>query len=111
MSSRAPTLPEANFAQGQVEVIVYHEEVAQRDFMLVHQASYRFTAEIHKRPRLGQQQLLAPYFSEAYSSPALPVVKADRMKPGEVIQAPEASIVAIMGISLAGITQTNYEFH
>jgi hypothetical protein len=31
------------------------------------------------------------------------VVKANGMKPGEVIQAPEASIVAIMGISLAGI--------
>jgi hypothetical protein len=33
------------------------------------------------------------------------------MKPGEVIQTPEASIMAIMGIILAGIPQTNYEFH
>jgi hypothetical protein len=33
------------------------------------------------------------------------------MKPGEVIQAQEANIVAIVGISLAGIAQTNYEFH
>jgi hypothetical protein len=42
---------------------------------------------------------------------ALSSVKADRMKLGEVIQAPEASIMAIMGISLTGIPQTNYEFH
>jgi hypothetical protein len=33
------------------------------------------------------------------------------MKPGEVIQALEANIVAITVISLAGIAQTNYEFH
>jgi hypothetical protein len=79
--------------------------------MLTHQASYGFAAEIHKCPWLGQQQLSASYFADTYSSPALPVVKANRMKPGEVIQALEANIVAIMGISLAGIPQTNYEFH
>ncbi len=79
--------------------------------MLMHQASHGFATEIHECPGLGQQQLLAPYFANACSSPALPVVKADRMKPGEVIQALEASIMAVMGISLAGIPQTNYEFH
>jgi hypothetical protein len=79
--------------------------------MLTHQASHRVAAEIHKCPRLGQQQLPAHYFADAYSSPALPVVKADRMKPGEVIQAPEANIVAIVGINPAGIPQTNDEFH
>ena len=79
--------------------------------MLMHQASHGVATEIHKRPRLGQQQLLAPYFSEAYFSPALPVVKVNRMKPGEVIQTPEASIMAIMSINFTGITQTNYEFH
>jgi hypothetical protein len=42
---------------------------------------------------------------------ALPSVEADRMKPGEVVQALEADIVTVTGISLAGITQTNYEFH
>jgi len=71
--------------------------------MLMHQASHGFTAEIHKCPGLGQQQPLASYFSEAYSRMALPVVKANRMKPGEVIQAAEAHIMAIMGISFAGI--------
>jgi len=79
--------------------------------MLTQQASHGFATEIHKCPRLGQQQFLAPYFANAYSSPALPVVKVNRVKPGEVIQTPEANIVAIMGISLAGIPQTNYEFH
>jgi len=79
--------------------------------MLTHQASHGVAAEIHKRPGLSQQQFLAPYFGNTYSSPALPVVKANRMKPGEVIQALEAHIVAIMGISLAGVPQTNYEFH
>jgi len=77
----------------------------------MHQASYGVAAEIHECPGLGQQQPLASYFANAYSSPALPAVKADRMKPGEVIQAPEASIVAVMGISLTGVPQTNYEFH
>jgi hypothetical protein len=71
--------------------------------MLTHQTRHRFAAEIHKCPRLGQQQLPAPYFADAYSSPALPSVKANRVKPGEVIQTPEADIMAIMGISLAGI--------
>jgi len=33
------------------------------------------------------------------------------MQPGEVIQAQEANIMAITGINLAGIAQTNYEFH
>jgi len=75
------------------------------------QASHGVATEIHECHWLGQQQLPASYFSNAYSSPALPVVKANRMKPGEVIQAPEASIVAIMSISLTGIPQTNYEFH
>ena len=79
--------------------------------MLMHQASHGVATEIHKCPRLSQQQLLASYFANAYSSPALPVVKADRMKPGKVVQTPETSIVAIMGVSLAGIPQTNYEFH
>jgi hypothetical protein len=79
--------------------------------MLMHQASHGFAAEIYKRPGLGQQQFLASYFVNAYSSLALSSVKANRMKPGEVIQALEASIVAIMGISLAGVPQTNYEFH
>jgi hypothetical protein len=39
------------------------------------------------------------------------MVKGDGMKPGEVIQAQEADIVTITGIRLAGITQTNYDFH
>jgi len=69
----------------------------------MHQASHGVATEIHKCPGLGQQQFLALCFSEAYSSPALFVVKANRMKPGKVIQAPEASIMAIMGISLTGI--------
>ena len=90
---------------------MYYQEVAQGNVMLVYQASYGFATEIHKCPWPGQQQLPAPYFSNAYSSPALPVVKADKMKPGKVIQTPEANIMAIVGISLAGITQTNYEFH
>jgi len=75
------------------------------------QASHGVATEIHKRPWLGQQHFLAFYFANAYSSPALPVVKANRMKPGEVVQAPEASIMVIMGINLAGVPQTNYEFH
>ena len=79
--------------------------------MLMHQTSCRVAAEIDKCPGLSQQELLAPYFAKAYSRLTLPVVKADRMKPGEVIQALEANIVAITGISLAGIPQTNYQFH
>jgi hypothetical protein len=104
VSSRTSASPQANFAQGQIEVIMYYQEVAQGNVMLVYQASCGFATEIHKCPWLGQQQLLIPYFSKAYSSPALPVVKADGMKPGKVIQTPEASIVAIMGINLARIT-------
>ena len=77
----------------------------------MYQASHRVAAQINKCPGLGQQQPLAPYFANAYSGPALPVVEANRMKPGEVVQAPEASIMAIMGISLAGVSQTDYEFH
>jgi len=77
----------------------------------MHQASHGFAAEIHKRPRFGQQQLLALHFAKAHSSPALSVVKADGVKPGEVIQASEADIMAIVGISLTGVPQTNYEFH
>ena len=103
VSSRASAPSQANFAQGQVEVIMYYQEVAQGNVMLVHQASYRVATEIHKCPRPGQQQLLASYLANAYFSPALPVVKADRMKPDKVIQATEANIVAIIGISLAGV--------
>jgi len=79
--------------------------------VLVHQAGQRFAAQIHKCAWPGQQQLLAPYFADAYSGLALPVVKADRMKLGEVIQALEADIVAVTGISFAGIPQTNDESH
>ena len=71
--------------------------------MLMHQASHGVAAEIHKCPGLSQQQLLILYFANAYSSPALPVVKTNRMKPGKVIQAPEANIMAIMSINPAGI--------
>jgi len=109
--SRASALPQANLAQGQIEVIVYYQEVAQRNVMLMHQASHGVATEIHKCPGLGKQQFIIPYFSEAYFRPALAVVKANRMKPGEVIQTPEANIVAIMGISLARVAQTKYEFH
>jgi hypothetical protein len=79
--------------------------------MLVHQTSYGFAAEIHKRPRLSQQQLLTPYFANAHSSLALPVVKADGMKLSKVIQAQKADIVAITGISLTGIAQPDNELH
>ena len=79
--------------------------------MLMHQTSCRVAAEIDKCPGLSQQQLLTSCLADAYFGVALPVVKADRMKPGEVIQALEANIVAITGISLAGIPQTNYQFH
>ena len=53
--------------------------------MLTHQASHGVATEIHKCPGLGQQQFLIPYLRNAYSSPALPVVKANRMEPGKVI--------------------------
>ena len=79
--------------------------------MLTYQASHGVAAEVNKCPGLGQQQLLTPYFANAYFRPALPAVEANRMKSGEVIQAPEASIMAIMGISLTGVPQTNDEFH
>jgi hypothetical protein len=111
VSSRASAPSQANFAQGQVEVIMYYQEVAQGNVMLVHQASYGFATEIYKCPWLGQQQLLTSYLADAYFSPALPVVKADRMKPGEVIQTPKANIMAIVGINPARIAQTNDEFH
>jgi hypothetical protein len=77
----------------------------------MHQASYGLATEIHERAGLGQQQLLTPYLANAYFGVALPVIKGDRMKPGEVIQALEANVVAIAGIVLAGVAQTNYEFH
>jgi hypothetical protein len=79
--------------------------------MPMHQASYGLATEIHERAGLGQHQLLTSYLANAYSSLALPVVKANRMMPGEVIQGLETNIVAIMGISIAGVAQTNYEFH
>jgi hypothetical protein len=71
--------------------------------MPTHQTSHGVATEINKCHWLSQQQLLILYFANAHSSPALPVVKANRMKPGEVIQAPEASIMAIMSISPARI--------
>jgi len=77
----------------------------------MHQASNGVATEIHKRPGPGQQQLLTGHLAYAYSSLALSSVKADGMKPGEVIQAMKANIMAIVGVSLTGIPQTNYEFH
>jgi hypothetical protein len=77
----------------------------------MHQASDGLAAEIHKRPRLSQHHLLAPYFADAYFSLALSSVKADRMNPGEVIQTTEADIMAIMGISLTGVTQPDNKLH
>jgi hypothetical protein len=103
VSSRASGLAQADLAQGQIEVIVYYKEVAQRNVVSMYQASHGFAAEIHKCPRPGQHQLLTAYFANPYSSLALPVVKVDGMKPGEVIQALEANIMAIAGISLTGI--------
>jgi len=85
VSSRTSAPSQADFAQGQVEVIVYYQEVAQGNVVLVHQASYRVATDIDKCPWLGQQQFLASYLANAYFGPALPVVKADRMKPGKVI--------------------------
>ncbi len=79
--------------------------------MPMHQASYGFATEIHECAGLGQHQLLTSYLADAYFSLALLVVEADRMKSGEVIQALEADVVAVLSISLAGIAQTNYEFH
>jgi hypothetical protein len=79
--------------------------------MLAHQASQGFAAQIHKCARPGQEQLFATYFAGAYSGLALSSVKVDRMKPGEVIQALEANIMTVVGVTLAGVTQTNYEFH
>jgi hypothetical protein len=79
--------------------------------MLVHQASYGLATEIHERAGLGQQQLLTSYMASTYFGVALPVVKANRMMPGEVIQGLETNIVAITGISLAGIPQPDNELH
>jgi hypothetical protein len=77
----------------------------------MHQTGYRFAAEIHKRAWPGQQQLLAAHFADAYSCLALPVVEVDRMKPGEVIQALEANVVAITDISLTRGPQPDNKLH
>ena len=71
--------------------------------MLMHQASHTFAAEIHECPWPGQQQLLAADLADANSGMALSVPEADRMKPREVVQALEANVVAIPGISPAGV--------
>lgn len=66
--------------------------------MLLHQTNHRVATEIHERPGLGQHQFLAAYFANANPGAAFPVVETNRMKPGEVIQTSEASVVAITGI-------------
>jgi hypothetical protein len=111
VSPRASALAQADFAHGQIEIIVYYQEVAPSNVILTHQASHGVPTEIHKCPGLGQQHFLTPYFANAYSSSALPVVKANGMKLAKVIQAPETNIMAIVSISLAGVAQTNDEFH
>ena len=47
--------------------------------------------------------LLPAHFTDAHSGVALSVPEADRMKPGEVVQALEANIVAVVGVRLTGI--------
>lgn len=103
MSSRTSALAQANLAHRQIEVIVYYQEVAQGNLVLMHQARYGFAAEVHKCPWPGQQQLLAADLADANSGMALSVPEADRMKLGEVIQALEANVMAIARIRLAGV--------
>jgi hypothetical protein len=79
--------------------------------VFMYQAGHRLAAQVDKRARPGEHDLLAFYFSKTYSGPALSAVKPDRMESGEMIEALEANIVAITGVRLARIPEADYEFH
>jgi hypothetical protein len=111
VSSRTTPRTNPNFAQGQVKVIINYQKIAQRNVTFLHQATYHPTTNVDECLWLGQQQFTASYFTNTYPGPALPPIKADRMMPGEIIQAAKANIMPIMSISLARIAQANNEFH
>jgi hypothetical protein len=94
---------ESEPAQGQIEVIVYHNQVDCLDFVSAHQWSNRVAAEIDEGLWFSQQHFDAGYSTVAGLGLALVFFNLYGMESGQVIQTAEADVVAVVGINLARV--------
>jgi len=107
MPAGAAASAEADSTRRQVKVVMDNNEGIGADFKLIYQPTYRLAAEVHMSLGPGDYYLAAGDLTGAGAGLALFFIQAYALRPGEVPQAHEADVMAVMGVSPPRVTQTN----
>jgi hypothetical protein len=108
MPSGAALFPYANFAQGQVKVIVNYDQIGQRQGQLLHQKAHRLAAEVHEGLGLGQHYFHPRYSASGNTAAGLSLVELQAMLAGEVADTAKAYIMAMLPVVPSWVTQPYY---
>ena len=107
MTSSAPASPNADAAQGQVEVVIDNHHVFDSNGALTQQAADRNPAAIHERLRLGQNRdgCIHDTFSDQCLTKQL--FESDRVLRRNSIHHKEAKVVARSLVPRTGVAQAD----
>jgi hypothetical protein len=78
---------DADFSQGQVQVVMDYYQVVQTDLELLHKEDDCLAAGIHVSLWFGQQDLFSGYRTGAGTGLALLFIQCDMMLPGDMVDA------------------------
>ncbi len=92
-------MADANFAQGKVKVIVDEEEIIEVDIELFYQPANRLPAQVHIGLGSGYHHLTTGYLTHTNSGLPLLFIKSDALRPGKMVQADKAHIMAVISIT------------
>src|SRR3990170_2207043 len=99
MCSPATATVKADFAQGEVKVIVNNEEVIKTDIIFPYQPANRLSTLVHIGLGSGNYHLTAGYLTGANSGFLLLLIKLYAVHPGKIVQAHKAQVVAVISIA------------
>ena len=102
---RAPVPAHAQAAEGEVELVVDDDGSLQRHPVLVAERLRRRSRVVHEGLRLGQDQLIAAGRDPRGQRFRRPVFELDVAAGGELVDHPEAEVVAGGGVLGTGIAQ------
>jgi hypothetical protein len=100
----------------QVHIIANYDDIGDRGFEAVHQLRYRLTAEVHEGGWFGQHYRravdVAYAESGAHAAIAPPAFfDLDPVAAREIIEALEAHVMPVTGITFTRIPEPDYKFH
>jgi hypothetical protein len=111
MPTRATTLAEAELTQGEVKVIMNNQKVVKVDIKFLYQSTNCLPAQVHIGLGSGYYHPAAGYFTSANSGFPLFFIKSYALRPGKMVEAHKADIMAIISVTPPRITQAYNYFH